>query len=319
MKKAIITGATGFIGSALTRFLLKEGVEVIALGRKKREEVDPLRLQDHPKLTYIQLDMAEISRLPKILEDKNLHFKDASFYHFAWRGKNVLSDLNVEEQYNNVSYSVEAFIVADMIGCKNFVHVGTMEEAFVEPYLNLDYHKYSHYNRHVIYGLAKKAARDFLKAISIEIETSLIIVTKSHVIGSNDSRDSFLLVTLQKILNDEKIEMTSGEQTFDTISIRDCVRAFKLIGEKGKKNAEYWIGSGKPRALKEYIEIMTTIYPPKYPVEFGKVAYSDVKLDRAVFSTKTLEEDLKFKCQISYEESLEELHQWLKYKTIQEA
>lgn len=318
MKKAIITGATGFIGSALTRFLLKEGVEVIALGRKKREEVDPLRLQDHPKLTYIQLDMAEISRLPKILENKNLHFKDASFFHFAWGGKSALSNLNIEEQYSNISYSMEAFFAADKIQCKKFIHVGTMEEAFVEPYLSLDYHKHSHYNRHVIYALAKKSARDFLKAISIEVNTDLIIVTKSHIIGANDSKDSFLLITLQKILNDEKIEMTSGEQTFDAISIRDCVKAFKRIGEDGKKNAEYWIGSGNPRTLREYVEIMTRIYPPKYPVEFGKVAYSDVKLDRAVFSTKTLEEDLNFKCQISYEESLEELHQWLKYKTIQE-
>lgn len=318
MKKAIITGATGFIGSALTRLLLKEGVEVIALGRKKREEVDPLRLQDHPKLTYIQLDMAEISRLPRILEDRNLHFKDASFFHFAWGSRNVLSDLNVEEQYNNVSYSIEAFVASDVIGCKKFIHVGTMEEAFVEPYLSLDYHKCSHYNRHVVYALAKKATRDFLKAISTEINTDLIIVTKSHVIGSNDSRDSFLLVTLQKILNDEKIEMTSGEQTFDTISIRDCVKAFKLIGESGRKNAEYWIGSGKPRALKEYIEIMATIYPPKYPVEFGKIPYSDVKLDREIFSPKALEEDLGFKCQVNYKEAIEELYQWLKYKIVKE-
>ncbi|MCI5969438.1 NAD-dependent epimerase/dehydratase family protein [Helicobacter sp.] len=319
MKKAIITGATGFIGSALTRLLLKEGIEVLALGRKTLAEIDPLRLQEHPNLTYIKLDMAEISKLPEILKDKNLHFKDVSFFHFAWGGKSALSNLNVEEQYNNIAYSIEAFLVADKLQCKNFIHVGTMEEAFVEPYLSLDYHAHSHYNRHVIYALAKKSARDCLKAISTEIKTNLILATKSHVIGANDSKDSFLLVTLQKILNDEKIQMTSGEQTFDTISIRDCVKAFKRIGESGKRNAEYWIGSSNPRSLKEYIEIMTTIYPPKHPIEFGKVAYSDVKLDKAVFSTKTLEEDLNFKCQISYEESLKELYGWLKHKTIQDA
>ncbi|HEB9432625.1 TPA: NAD(P)-dependent oxidoreductase [Campylobacter coli] len=319
MKKAIITGATGFIGSALVRSLLRDGVEVLALGRKKREEVDPLRLQEHDRLTYIQIDMTDISNLPNILDEKKIDFKNASFFHFAWGGKQGLSDLNIKEQYNNISYSIEAFLSAEKIGCKKFIHVGTMEEAFVTPYLELDYHKEKHYNRHVIYALAKKSARDFLKSLSNQVNVELIFATKSHVIGANDTRDSFLLVTLQKILNGEKIEMTSGEQTFDTIALKDCIRAFKLIGAMGKKNSEYWIGSGDPKTLKEYVQIMATRYPPKFPVEFGKISYSDVKLPKEVFSIKLLKEDFNFHCEQSYEESLEDLYQWLKYKTIKEA
>ena len=34
MKKAIVTGANGFVGSAVVIELLKNGIEVLALGRK---------------------------------------------------------------------------------------------------------------------------------------------------------------------------------------------------------------------------------------------------------------------------------------------
>ncbi|HEC1794897.1 TPA: hypothetical protein R1740_001570, partial [Campylobacter lari] len=49
-----------------------------------------------------------------------------------------------------------------------------------------------------------------------------------------------------------------------------------------------------------------------------KINYSDVKLPKEVFSIKLLKEDFDFCCEQSYEESLEDLYQWLKYKTIKE-
>ena len=39
MKKAIVTGATGFIGSAFIQELVNQNIDVIALGRKNYEEL----------------------------------------------------------------------------------------------------------------------------------------------------------------------------------------------------------------------------------------------------------------------------------------
>ena len=64
MKKAIITGATGFIGSALVRKLLSRNIEVLALGRKAWQDVDSNRLSESKGFTYIQIDMSEIETLP---------------------------------------------------------------------------------------------------------------------------------------------------------------------------------------------------------------------------------------------------------------
>jgi len=318
MKQAIVTGATGFIGSRLVRMLLGCGTEVIALGRKNWTEIDPKRLKVHKKLTYLKIDMKEISSLHSIQEQGIKVHESAVFYHFAWWGESGLSDLNVKAQLENIDWTIEAFKVAAQIGCRKFIHVGTMEEAFVDKYLKLDHLKNNEYNRHVVYSVAKKYAREMLKAISANYNLELILATNSHVMGPNDDKDSFLQKTLQKLMNQERLEFTSGEQIFDVISVKDCARAYKLIGEKGVVNTEYWIGSGKPCQLREYVEIMAKLYPSNQNLEFGKVNYNDVMLERKLFSTEALENDTGFRCIQSYQDAVHELYFWLSEGVLNE-
>jgi nucleoside-diphosphate-sugar epimerase len=313
MKSAIITGATGFIGSVLVQELLKKGIRVLALGRKSWEDVDPIRLQKSKNLTYLKVDMCEILSLPDLIKN-NGWLKgedDCVFYNFAWGGSSKLSDLDIEAQMKNVTWSANALSVAAEINCSKFIHVGTMEEAFTNKYLELDYHLNSEYNRHVIYSVAKLASRDVLKMMAFNLGVSLIIATNSHVMGPNDDKDSFLQVTLEKLLNDSELIFSTGEQIFDVISVLDCARAYCAIGEFGKSGSEYWIGSGKPRRLREYVEIMYRLYPSAREMQFGKFPYNDISLTKEDFNIDLLLNDTGFSHSQSYEDTVHELYQWL--------
>lgn len=311
MRQAIITGASGFIGSRLAKFLAYHGIKVWALGRKSLEEIDPSRLQENSNLTYVKIDMCNIKELTNIESIASAKLDDCIFFNFAWAGKTGLSDLDVEGQMNNVTWAIDAYETAHHLGCTKFVHVGTMEEAFVEEYLSKDYHVDSVYNRHLIYSIAKISSRNVLKSMRSFYSPELIVVAKSHVMGPNDHRDSLLRVTMKKMLEHKALEFTSGEQNFDVVSISDCCRAFKLIGEKGKDLAEYWVGSGQARSLREYIEIMVKRFAPNYPMEFGKISYNDVKLSLDTFSPKVLHEDTGFVCKQSYEDAVDEMYEFL--------
>ena len=71
MKKAIVTGATGFIGSSFVQFLVDKGIDVVALGRKPLEDVRETRRQKIEGAHYINLDMKEIENLDKKIAEIN--------------------------------------------------------------------------------------------------------------------------------------------------------------------------------------------------------------------------------------------------------
>lgn len=312
MKKAIITGSTGFIGSAFVKFLVAKGIDVLAIGRKDLNDISKIRRKRIKDATYLNLDMKNISQLSeKISEIKWSIGDDCVFFNLAWGGETNLSDLNIQSQMLNVAWCVNALEVSEKIGCSRFIQVGTMEEAFTHKYLKLDHHKNDQYNRHVIYSVAKIAAKYALKLKASNMNIDYIYVLHSHVMGEDDDKDSFLQVTLQKLVNGDDLIFSSGEQFFDVISLADCSLGYYLICQKGKSDEEYWVGSGNPRKLREYVEKMFNLFPSKKEMQFGKLPYNDIILEKEDFSIANLEADTGYKPIMTFEETVKELHESL--------
>jgi nucleoside-diphosphate-sugar epimerase len=312
MKKAIVTGATGFIGSAFVNFLLRRDIQVLALGRKTLEEVVHARRRKLEGASYLQIDMSEINLLSDFLQKTSWEMgEDCVFFNLAWGGVRSLSDLNVAAQIRNVAWTISAMEVAHRIGCTRFLHVGTMEEAFTEKYLELDYLNTNKYNRHVIYSVAKIVAKNALKVKADQLGMPFIYVNHSHVMGPDDDKDSFLQVTLQKLISGDELAFSTGEQYFDVVSVDDCCLGYYLICKKGKVGETYWVGSGDPKRLREYVERMYKIYPSNKKMEFGKIPYNDIVLEKEVFSITNLEKDTGYKPSMTYEQTVSVLYKHL--------
>lgn len=318
MKKAIVTGATGFIGSAFVEYLTKKNIEVLALGRKEFHSISFLRREKLEGAQYLKLNMSEISLLAKTISDIGWFVDDdCVFFNLAWGGESGLSDLNVAAQMKNVAWSVSALEVSKKIGCRRFIQVGTMEEAFTQKYLELDSRKDTQYNRHVIYSIAKIAARAALEIRSSQLGMDFIYVLHSHVMGPDDDKNSFLQVTLQKLIRCEELIFSTGEQFFDVISVSDCSLGYYLICQRGRPGSHYWVGSGDPRRLKEYVERMYALFPSGLEMEFGKMPYNDIVLEKEVFSISKLVQHTGYKPTMSYEQVVIDLHNYL-VKSISE-
>ncbi len=312
MKKAIVTGATGFIGASFVNFLISKGIDVIALGRKPLVKIKASRREKIKHANYINLDMKEIYCLNKKIEEIKWEVgEECIFFNLAWGGNDRLSDLDIEAQMQNVIWSVAALEESIKIGCSRFIQIGTMEEAFAHKYLKLDHHKDNQYNRHLIYSIAKIVAKKALQLKALNSGIHYNYVHHSHVMGEDDDKDSFLQVTLKKLVNNEDLVFSSGEQIFDVISLKDCVLGYYLICNKGISGEEYWVGSGDPQKLREYVERMYRIFPSYKEIKFGKLAYNDLVLSKNDFSIEKLVRHTGYKPVMSYEETVKDLYKSL--------
>jgi nucleoside-diphosphate-sugar epimerase len=317
MKKAIVSGATGFIGSSFVQYLADNDIKVLALGRKQIDEISLERRCKLKHAQYLKLNMNEISHLGEALSEIGWEVgDDCVFFNLAWGGENSLSDLNISAQMKNVVWSVSALEVAKKIGCIRFIQIGTMEEAFTQKYLELDYHKDNQYNRHVIYSVAKIEAKNALKIKALQLSMDYIYVLHSHVMGPDDDKDSFLQVTLQKLIRGEELNFSTGEQYFDVISVNDCCLGYYLICQKGRSRQEYWVGSGEPKRLREYVERMYNMFPSGATMQFGKFPYNDIVLNREVFSINNLSEDTGYMPTMTYEQTVQNLHDYFLNQAI---
>ncbi len=308
MKTAIVTGASGFVGSVLTHELTSNGYTVLALGRKPFARLSDYRKGLISQSTYRAVDLACSEDLSNVVGEylANSFVELDYFFHLAWYGKDRLSDMDLKAQYANVPLALDMYELADRNRASRFIYCGSMEEAFAEAYTKLEHKTETKANRHVVYAMAKLAARSALKLAWKKSGPDLVLMTNSHVIGVEDDKDSFLQVATAKMMRGENLDMSSGEQTFDVIHVADCARAYRLAAEKGQPNASYWAGSGQARALQEYIKEITKMYPDS-SVNYGVMPFNDVVLSQSIFSIDRLVEDTGFLPEVSFKDAVHEL------------
>jgi nucleoside-diphosphate-sugar epimerase len=310
--KAIVTGASGFIGSQLVAYLVKNNYKVAGISRRNIKSLSHMRQQLLRDSIYLENNLSNLEDLKKRLFDLGFFGPDLNFvFHLAWKGNVQTSDLDVSAQNRNVEFTINSYELANTLNAKRYIFCGTMEESFAKLYTKLDYKVDSKYNRHVVYALAKVTARQALKLLYKKKSPEILFATNSHVMGPGDDKDSFLQVALSKILKKRDIEMSSGEQNFDVINVVDCASAYLAIAKYGIPGSSYWVGSGNPCKLRDYIEIMNKLFP-RVNIKYGALNYNDLIIEKEIFSIKKLIKDTGFEPRYSFIESVKELASYLR-------
>ena len=288
-KIATVVGANGFVGKATVQELLNSGYEVYALTHVNTSE--PIKSKH---VHYLNLDLNDIESIVNKIGHSDY------LYNFVWAGMKGTAMGNYELQLNNIQISLNMVKLCKLLGSK-YVFAGSLIE--YECINNL-YKETENPGRTHIYGAAKICAHMFSKYECNKENVEYVCGLITNAYGPAERNPRLITTIINKVLKNEKVELSEGSQNYDFIYVSDVALAFRLIAEKGQYNKTYTIGSGNPKPLRDWLSTVNKIIAPDRKFEYGTARVCVDHLPIEMFSNELLKKDTGFYPRVSFENGI---------------
>lgn len=306
MRKVIVSGANGFVGTVLCEELSKQSIEVIAIVKNRNSNIE--RLKDIQDVRIVYSDLSNFKNLDHMIVDKDIDV----FYHLAWNGTAGTLRSDSDVQLNNVRYTCDAVRACHRMKCKKFVFAASIMEFEIEALMRTELTPGSN----TIYSTAKITADYMARTISGTLDIEYIRALISNIYGPGETSPRLINTTIRKLIKGEHCAFSSGNQTYDFIYITDAARAFVAIGEKGRANKTYYIGSQDPRPLKEFLYELRDQVNSTIKIGLGEIPFSGVSLTYTEFALDAVERDTGFKPTVTFKEGIRNTIDWIKERNL---
>ena len=295
--RIVITGPTGAIGHAMIEKCIKNNDEVLAICHRESKRIKTI--PNNPLVKILELDLSDYLAFSENYD--NSLGKYDMFYHFAWGFTTGDGRNNIEQQSLNIQYAINAVKLANAFGCKIFVGAGSQAEyGRVEGLLKPDTPVHPENG----YGIAKLCAGQLTRILCTQLGIRHIWTRILSVYGPFDGDGTLIISSLRKMLSNEEVLLTKGEQVWDYIYSSDAANAMYLLGQKGIDGKTYVIGNGKSNALKKYILTMKEKCLSDSELKFGVIPYSEKQVMHLCADIDELTKDTGFVPLVSFEDGI---------------
>ena len=248
----LVTGATGFLGSALARELLKDGRTLKLLVRKNSDT----RNIDDLDCEVAYGDLQDRDSLKSALTGCQTLYHTAAYYSLWSRDKKLIYDINVQGTRNilesALEMGIEKVVYTSTVGCIGLSEDGSPanENRPMNTATLCNDYKLSKYE-------AEQVAHElFGRGLPV------VIVNPSTPVGPRDIKPT---PTGKIILDFLNRKMPAYIDTgLNLIDVADCARGHILAEEKGRLGERYILGN-KNMSLKEILLALETLTGLKAP------------------------------------------------------
>lgn len=298
MKKAIVTGANGFIGRNLVNKLIEEEYKVCAVVRKLPSDI----VCNSDRLEIVECLLSSIDKLPELIDGKW-----DIFFHLAWQGVSNQDAHAYSVQLDNVKFACDSVHAAYEMGCSKYVFASSIMEFEVSELMKTTLNA----GMRNIYSTSKISASYMTRILANNYKMDYCSTIISNVYGPEEFSDRFIIRSLRNMVNNIPMNFSSGVQLYDFIYIDNACELLCVIGEKGENNRRYYIGSKDVQPLRTFIEKMQKIANKDYELTFGGGEYVGVSIDYGIFDDYTTDKLGKI-IYTDFEEGIRKTVEWIK-------
>lgn len=289
--KAIVTGANGFVGSNLIKKLINNNIAVLAIDISFANS----KLPQSELIEKLEISIDEIENITNADNYKNYDL----FYHFAWIGVNGPEKGKIENQLKNIDMTIKCAKVAKELSVKKFLCAGTVAERNVESLSNL-----STTGAGMFYGVAKHATHLMLETYCKNIGLDFVWMQFSNIYGPSNKTGNLISYTLNQLNNNEEATFGPAKQPYDFIFVDDLINAIYLLGINRTNQNYYFIGSGKPMILSEYLIKVGKACNKEHLIKIGVRADDGIKYSFEMFDNKDLINDIGNYISMDFDEAI---------------
>lgn len=254
--KAFVTGATGFVGSAVVRALLARGATVYALVRPGSTRVNLAGLEG---LTLVEGDLTHPEPLAAALRGCDTVFHVAAFYSTREQDGKLMYQINVTGT-KNMLQAARAAGVTKFVHCSTIGTIGrprggalpTEDDEFVT------WETSSHYAR-------SKYLAEQLALSACDTGLPVVVVNPCAPVGAGDVKPSSTGQRVLDYLEGRVPKFLDGGINF--IAVEDVAQGHLLAAERGRIGQRYILGHRDGNlSLDGFLTLMervTSLPPPR--------------------------------------------------------
>ena len=293
-EKVLITGASGFIGSHLSRRLFQAGVELHAISRVKRSGQES-------KFQWWQGDLSDSTTAHEVVQA----VKPDLIFHLAGH---VMGARNLEmvlpTVQSNLLSTVNIMAAASKVGCRRIVLTNSLEEPEPGDPTSIPSSPYA---------AAKWASSGYARMFHALYQLPVVILRLFMVYGpaQQDLGKLIPYVTLG-LLRGETPRLTSGQRDVDWIYVDDVVDGIIAAAQAGDVEGKTIdIGSGDLVSIRTVVEHLARLtHSTRQPV-FGALPERPLEQVRRADVAATLAQ-LAWKPKTSLVEGLQNTVNWFR-------
>ena len=317
MKKIIVTGGSGFIGSNLVNFLIKKKYFVINVDKLTYASNKKVHFDKSSKFyKFYKLDLNNQKKIIKLIRK----YKPRAIFNLAAEthvdrsidGPKKFIQTNINGTFNLLE--VLRYLKRKKITPK-LIHIST-DEVYGDIKKNLRSRENDKYEPSSPYSASKSGADHLVKAYCRTYNLNAVISNCCNNYGPYQFPEKLIPKMISNIFNNQKLPIyAKGKNSREWIHVLDHCEALLKLYLKGKSGESYNVGSGLNMKNLDLVKKIIKIFKNLGVPIGNKVKITFVK-DRpghdfryALNSNKILKE-LKWRPKINFEKGLESTIKW---------